>query len=238
MFQSVKDIVGVGSLVADGELLGDVTGQDEPAGGQEAEDPRERTGVRGGEGICHRQGDGHIRVAVQDRVKPRPASGNTHASNNPPVTSAAAARSPGQRPETEIALHSGAVYKGHSLVPYESLEVWRGLELRYDSERADPRPIIHTGFSDVASGLPETNLISKLAVKRGNFTHEVAGYPGDATGRLTGGEHFFDVPDGATTLDVSLQADLRALPSGLYTFESTNRFAIAASQAGARPRRP
>ena len=123
-------------------------------------------------------------------------------------------------------------YKRHRLAPYYSLQTWRGVELHYDSERADPRPIIHARFSDVENSLPEVNLISKLAIMQGDFRYEVPGYPGDTTGRLTGGEHFFDVPDGASTLDVSLQADLRSVPSGLLRFESTHRFARAASQWG------
>ena len=134
--------------------------------------------------------------------------------------------------ETEVALHSGAVYKTHSLAPYQSLQIWRGLTLRYDSERANPQPIIHTGFTDVANTLPDVQLISQLEIRRGNFVQEIPGYAGDADSRLAGGEHFLDVPDGATTVDVSLQADMRDAISGIYTFESTNRFALATSEVG------
>ena len=38
----------------------------------------------------------------------------------------------------------------HDLVPYQSLGTNRGISLRYDSERADPRPILHFGYSNVS----------------------------------------------------------------------------------------
>ena len=125
--------------------------------------------------------------------------------------------------DTEIALHSGALYKSHNLVPYQSLEVWRGLELKYDSERADARPIVNTGFNNVQSNFPDPIVVSKLAVSRGNVRMEVPGYSGSQSG-LTGGEHFFDIPNDASSIDFALQADLRSLPTGIYQYESSNRF--------------
>ncbi|MEH2218468.1 MAG: FG-GAP-like repeat-containing protein [Nostoc sp.] len=122
---------------------------------------------------------------------------------------------------SEVELHSGAVQETHDLITYQSLGETRGLTLKYNSLRADPRPIVHFGYDNVqlvntTGGL----LIAKLAVKQGDFTYQV---PGIAQGQygLSGGEHFWSLPDTGGTADAALEADLRSLPSGQYTYELT-----------------
>ena len=132
--------------------------------------------------------------------------------------------------ETEVSLHSGALHKQHSLVAYQSLNRWRGLELHYDSERADARPIFNVSMD----GIPRTGqrtLVTKVTVSRGNMQLVVPGFQGTAPG-LTGGEHFFSIPDEATALEASVQADLNQLPTGIYTYETASRVARGVQFSG------
>jgi YD repeat-containing protein len=120
---------------------------------------------------------------------------------------------------SEVELHSGAVQETHDLITYQSLGETRGLTLKYNSLRADPRPIVHFGYDNVQSINTTGLLVAKLAVKQGDFTYQV---PGIAQGQygLSGGENFWLLPN-AGTADAALQADLRSLPSGQYTYELT-----------------
>lgn len=132
--------------------------------------------------------------------------------------------------ETSVSLHSGAIHKTHSIEAYQSLGQWRGIELHYDSERADARPIISIGAEGF---LPqnENTLVAKVQIKRGQMTMTVPGFAGSAPG-LTGGEHFFAIPLGSQSFDVSIQADMNQLPSGVYTYESTTRITRGAPFTG------
>ncbi|MEL7498440.1 MAG: Ig-like domain-containing protein [Planctomycetota bacterium] len=132
--------------------------------------------------------------------------------------------------ETSVSLHSGAVHKSHNVVSYQSLGQWRGIELHYDSERADSRPILSVGIDQILPS-PSTKLVAKVVVARGNMRMTVPGFQGTQTG-LSGGEHFFNIPDDATSVDASIQADLNHLPSGLYTYETTSRIARGSNFSG------
>ncbi|BAY73413.1 hypothetical protein NIES23_62410 (plasmid) [Trichormus variabilis NIES-23] len=120
---------------------------------------------------------------------------------------------------SEVELHSGAVIETHNLVAYQSLGVSRGLSLRYDSERADARPILHFGYNNVQAN-PNLRLMAELTIKRGDFKLEVPGFAGGQFG-LNGGEHFWSIPSDGGKIDAALQADLRALASGLYDYDLT-----------------
>ena len=51
----------------------------------------------------------------------------------------------------------------HDLVGYRSNGEFRGLQLTYDSLRADPRPIVHIGFDNIRSNnLSDQRLLAKL----------------------------------------------------------------------------
>ncbi|WP_217385551.1 Ig-like domain-containing protein [Dolichospermum sp. UHCC 0259] len=120
---------------------------------------------------------------------------------------------------SEVELHSGAVIETHDLVPYQSLGISRGISLRYDSERADARPILHFGYNDVPND-SALRLMAELTIKRGNFELEVPGFAGGEFG-LDGGEHFWSIPNGGGKIDATLQADLRTLDSGRYDYDLT-----------------
>lgn len=120
-----------------------------------------------------------------------------------------------------VELHSGAVLETHTLVSYESLGIARGIQLTYDSLRADPRPIVHVGYADVDPAIYSVpsalRLVAKLAVHRGSFTYQVPGHPGGEL-NLTGGENFWTLPPARGPVDAALQVDLRTQPSGRYDY--------------------
>jgi YD repeat-containing protein len=117
-------------------------------------------------------------------------------------------------------LQSGAVEETHNLISYQSLGTTRGFSLHYDSLRADPRPIVHFGFSGVNSFSISTDdkLVAKLSVQRGNFTYNVPGVNSGQYG-LTGGKNIWSIPLNTNgSIDAALQVDLSSLASGQYSY--------------------
>ncbi|MBW4497678.1 MAG: hypothetical protein KME26_32380, partial [Oscillatoria princeps RMCB-10] len=113
-------------------------------------------------------------------------------------------------------LHSGAVMETHNLVSYQSLGAMRGLQLTYDSLRADPRPILHFGYDNTVPN-PQGRLIADLTVSRGSFEYQLPGFERGNYG-LKGGEHFWEIPETGGKIDAALQADMRSLSSGEYDY--------------------
>ncbi len=129
----------------------------------------------------------------------------------------------GAKPGTSVVLPlDGAVLETHDLVPYESQGVRRGLSLRYDSVRADARPIVHFGIDRPATRTNIAHVMASLAFSRGDFKYQVPGY-NSQIGRdlgLRDGVHFWTVSSPKLfPIDAALQADLRNLPSGVYDYE-------------------
>jgi RHS repeat-associated protein len=120
---------------------------------------------------------------------------------------------------SEIELHSGAYLEDHSLVTYQSLGQARGFGLHYDSLRADARPIVFFGYSNVNPGASR-RILATLEVERGNFMYQVPGYAGTEFG-LQGGEHIWSVPTTAGPVRGALQIDLRDAPTGVYKYDLT-----------------
>ena len=119
----------------------------------------------------------------------------------------------------EVELHSGAVLEDHTLVSYQSIGQTQVFGLHYDSQRADPRPIVHLKYSNL---VPRDNqrLVASLDFMNGDFQFMLPGYEGDIGG-LNGGEHFWNL-DVTGTGRVALQADLTMFPSGLYSYDLTS----------------
>ncbi len=137
---------------------------------------------------------------------------------------------------SEIDLHSGSFREMHDLVSYQSQGVSRGIRLTYNSEWADPRPIVH--LSTISLFLPQPQVIAAdpstvrfLATLEtrvanafgGAFTIQAPGADG-GTQNLHGGENAWRYTDdqllnshGAV---FALQLDLRGLPSGIYPRDS------------------
>jgi YD repeat-containing protein len=121
---------------------------------------------------------------------------------------------------SEVELHSGTLTETVKLVTYQSLGSTQGLSLRYDSMRADPRPILHFGMDNVPSA-PDYRLVGSLSVSRGNFTYQVPGYTGTDLRGLSGGENFWSIPPGGGSVDAAMQVDLRNQASGQYSYSLT-----------------
>lgn len=117
---------------------------------------------------------------------------------------------------SEVEMHSGAVIETHNLVSYQSMGETRSLTLTYDSLRADPRQIVHFGYDNAPADTAQ-KLVAKLTVEGENFQYQVPGYSGNQYG-LTGGEHFWSMPNNGGSIDAALQVDLSALPSGQYDY--------------------
>jgi|CXWL01.1.fsa_nt_gi RHS repeat-associated protein len=132
---------------------------------------------------------------------------------------------------SDVELGSGAIIESHVLPTYQSLGVERGVQLVYDSLRADPNQIIQIG-QDAVSFDPSAYFVGKLEIgyrnDDGTFTGSTV--PGGIMpGQGSTGWHFWRVPDfGATpfgagvgNLEAAIQADLTALPTGLYDYRAT-----------------
>jgi RHS repeat-associated protein len=121
---------------------------------------------------------------------------------------------------SSVELGSGALLEAHALVSYQSLGVPRGLTLRYDSLRADPRPTVRFRMEDVdpaTFSVPSAlKMAARVSIQAGGITYQA---PGAAKAQgLQGGENFWSLP-GAGTFRAGLQLDLRSLPSGRYPYK-------------------
>ena len=146
-------------------------------------------------------------------LNPNPDNPNNDDHNEDERCEECKADGPGQ---SDVELHSGSLREWHNLVTYQSLGATRGLSLHYDSERADPRPIIHFGYS----GLPRrTNLylVARLSFMRGDFEYMVPG--AEPTMGLPGGENFWRVQRDVGDIRAALQQDFGTFPSGVYDFK-------------------
>ena len=127
---------------------------------------------------------------------------------------------PGTVPFTsEVSAQTGGLLETHDLVNYVSLGESRGVQLIYDSLRADARPIIRYPFSGGSTASSNLMVTANLTIQGKDFDYQLPGYAGDATG-LSGGENFWKLPPGSGEFSVALQADLRDRASGRYDFTS------------------
>lgn len=76
---------------------------------------------------------------------------------------------------SDVQLHSGVVVESHALATYQSLGVSRGVQLTYDSMRADPRPIVHSGYNGVTQS-DSQRLVARLTLQRDGLRMAVPGY--------------------------------------------------------------
>lgn len=121
---------------------------------------------------------------------------------------------------SEVESHSGAVVESHDLVTYQSLGTTRSLTLTYDSLRADPRPIIHFGYSNAQSGADQRLAAALDVTGPDGVRRSVAG---DGVVAEQTGFHYWKIPAGGTVnIDAALQADLSSAPTGLYQYVITS----------------
>ncbi|UBF30105.1 FG-GAP-like repeat-containing protein (plasmid) [Kovacikia minuta CCNUW1] len=141
--------------------------------------------------------------------------------------------------DASVELYSGGVMESHELMTYQSLGETRGVQLQYNSLRADPRPIVHFGYDDVqydSVNNDKYRMIAKLTVKLGDgSTYQVPGYEGHDYG-LTGGENFWKLPTptSGSTVDVdgALQVNLRNQASGIYDYDLTTGIKVLCNCPG------
>ncbi|MEM9828215.1 MAG: Ig-like domain-containing protein, partial [Planctomycetota bacterium] len=117
-------------------------------------------------------------------------------------------------------LHSGAVQNEHGVAAYRSGGVDRGLVLKYDSLRADPRPILHYKFNDVELPSQDSVVIARLSATLNGETIKAPGV--ELTAELSdqgfvGGENFFTVDQGGD-FGAALQLDMTDAESGVYDY--------------------
>lgn len=119
---------------------------------------------------------------------------------------------------SEAVLHSGAYVERHTLPAYQSQGASRGLALRYDSLRADPRPVTQFSFGAHPPEMEDAQswLVGKVSLHLGAFRDETASL----------GDHFwslenFDRDTAGERMGAAMQLDLRGRPSGVYRYSMT-----------------
>jgi YD repeat-containing protein len=142
---------------------------------------------------------------------------------------------------SQVELHSGVLFEDHQLVGYQSLGQQQSFRLQYNSLHADPRPIIHFAIDNAfgnSIGPVVDVAIARMSFTRNGVTQEVPGFtpPPGAFGLFFPGEHFWRIPQGTNRIDVALQANLAASPTGRYDFDVSwgiHRFSGLSSRSGA-----
>jgi hypothetical protein len=132
-------------------------------------------------------------------------------------------------PESSVSTHAGALHKSHTLVSYSSLGVGRALTLVYDSERADPRPLVHTEVQDPARNIDSPLLVSGLTVFGGAASsplRDSGNAPGASGGlalpAIETAPQYRSIEAGATAAGTIHQIDeLADYPSGRYGYTSS-----------------
>ena len=126
-----------------------------------------------------------------------------------------------------VEAHSGAVIESHNLVTYESLGETRGVQLVYNSLRADTRPIIHDVFSlnltAPGGNFGQVRLVSSLTVGNGTISMEV---PGGSLGSNAPNNAHFWRPSLGGLQNIALQADMNGLATGRYEYTMNSGFVV------------
>lgn len=143
-------------------------------------------------------------------------------------------------PASSVSTHAGALHKSHHVAAYNSLGTGRGLTLVYDSERADPRPIVHAEVQDPGRNIDSPLLVSGLTVFGGSATFPLRQ---DATSGTTASLALpaIQTADQFRTIESGLDAagtvhqisELAEYPSGRYGYTSSMRISGAGSLATA-----
>jgi RHS repeat-associated protein len=116
---------------------------------------------------------------------------------------------------SDVELHSGTVLEQHDLVTYQSMGEDRGVSLRYDSLRADPRPIIHFEYNNVDPAIVDEHLrlVASISIRCGSDQFEVPGTHND--------DNFWSIPENGGRIDAALQIPLGDRASGLCRYDAT-----------------
>ncbi len=120
---------------------------------------------------------------------------------------------------------TGAVIETHALPTYSSLGQSRGVELVYDSLRANPQSIFRGSIGNVSPAFfnpPDAlRMVMSASVNVNGVEVAAPGFDQPGEFGLMGGENFFTVPAGGGRLDARLMVDLSDQPTGLYPYTVT-----------------
>ncbi|NJM99239.1 MAG: hypothetical protein HC800_20740, partial [Phormidesmis sp. RL_2_1] len=130
-----------------------------------------------------------------------------------------------------VELYSGAVIETHNLPTYQSLGETRGVQLVYDSLRADARPVFDIGIdsSSRANTLNPDQLLltADLKIYVDGVEYSLPGFssgelqPTDIPFLGADGKNFWRLPEEFGPLSAKLQADMRQFETGIYSFSMT-----------------
>ena len=148
---------------------------------------------------------------------PEPSESDPPDANLPPLPRAQPPAGGHGRTPTEAEADAGWVAMRRPQVPYHAQGQDRGVILRYDSQRANPRPIVRVGYGSLVGFGDDARVAASLEMSYGNMTF---GTPGNAerSEGLRPGEHFFRLDNSGGNIDIALQADLSMQPTGVYTY--------------------
>ncbi len=141
--------------------------------------------------------------------------------------------------EASVSTHAGALHKTHTLPAYSSLGTGRSLTLVYDSERADPRPLVHTEVQDPGRNIDSPVLVSGLTVYGGaaatplrNARDTQTATAALAIPAIETAPQYRSIQAGAEAAGTVHQIDeLADYPSGRYGYTSRLRISGAGSLA-------
>jgi RHS repeat-associated protein len=124
--------------------------------------------------------------------------------------------------KSEVSAFSGAVSDDRALVSYQSQGIAHGVNLHYDSLRANPNQIIHVGgqFSSIT---PTDSLSTKITMTANGISQTVTGLQSSQLSGLNGGERMWTLPtltSNGSLIDTSIQVDLSHLASGQYQYQT------------------
>ena len=143
---------------------------------------------------------------------------------------------------SDYQLSSGAVIETHSLVTYQSLGEARGLMLRYDSQTADPRPILQFGVERIplwmSTRRSDVSIMASVSIAR---VHEDLTSPigrrfetvlGGRFGNPDSFSHYWKMPEQGKGFRAPIQVDLSGQPTGQYLYQVHSQYRVLAGGAG------
>ncbi len=133
-------------------------------------------------------------------------------------------------PATSVSTHAGALHKTHSLAAYNSLGTGRAVTVVYDSERADPRPIVHAEVLDPSRNIDSPVLVSHLTVFGGAAASPLRqdNTSGLAIPAIQTADQYRSIETGLDAAGTVHQInELADYPSGRYGYTSTMRISGA-----------
>lgn len=123
---------------------------------------------------------------------------------------------------SSVELHSGALREWHALPSYTSAGMTHQVVLRYNSEAADPRPIITFGYAGITE-VANRFLQAQLSITTNNLEIITSGQS-DTNGWLS-----WQIPDNAVQVQAAIQANLQDLPTGMYNYSLTTALPISSN---------